>query len=53
MFFLKFGELPDGEYAAGSMDPVIEGLRHLTVDDRDALTDFLRTLPPIENRLGD
>jgi len=51
--FLKFGELPDGEYAAGSMDPVIEGLRHLTVDDRDALTDFLRTLPPIENRLGD
>ena len=51
--FLKFGELPDGEYAAGSMDPVIEGLRHLTADDRLALTDFLRTLPPIENRVGD
>jgi len=46
---LKFGELPDGEYAAGSMDPVIEGLRHLTPNDRDALTDFLRTLPPIIN----
>jgi len=50
---LKFGELPDGEYAAGSMDPVIEGLRHLTPDDRDALIDYLRALPPIENRIGD
>jgi mono/diheme cytochrome c family protein len=49
---LKFGELPDGEYAAGSMDPVIEGLRHLTADDRDALIDYLRTLPPIENRIA-
>ena len=46
---LKFGELPDGEYAAGSMDPVIEGLRHLTPNDRNALTDFLRALPPIIN----
>ena len=50
--FLKFGELPDGEYAAGSMDPVIEGLRHLTPQDRDALTDYLRALPPIENRIS-
>jgi mono/diheme cytochrome c family protein len=51
--FLKFGELPDGEYTAGAMDPVIEGLRHLTPQDRDALTDYLRALPPIENRPGD
>ena len=50
--FLKYGELPDGEYAAGSMDPVIEGLRHLTPEDRDALTDYLRALPPIENYIG-
>ncbi len=50
--FLKFGELPDGEYAAGSMDPVIEGLRHLTADDREALTDYLRALPSIENHIG-
>jgi len=50
--FLKFGELPNGEYAAGSMDPVIEGIRHLTAEDRDALTDYLRTLPPIDNRIG-
>jgi len=50
--FLKFGELPDGEYTAGSMDQVIEGLRHLTPADREALTDYLRSLPPIENRVG-
>ena len=50
--FLKFGELPDGEYAAGSMDPVIEGIRYLTTDDRDALIDYLRALPPIENRIS-
>ena len=50
--FLKFGELPDGEYTAGSMDQVIEGLRHLMPDDRDALTDYLGSLPPIENRVG-
>jgi mono/diheme cytochrome c family protein len=51
--FFEFGELPDGEYAAGSMDPVIEGLRHLSPEDRDALTDYFRALPPIENRVND
>jgi len=50
--FLKFGELPDGEYTAGSMDPVIEGIRHLTPEDREALIDYLLTLPPIENRIS-
>ncbi len=51
--FLKFGEYPDGEYAAGLMDPVIVGLQNLTADDRNALIDYLRALPPIENRIGD
>jgi len=51
--FLQFGELPDGEYAAGSMEPVIEGLGKLTADDREALIVFLRALPPIENRVSD
>ena len=51
--FLQFGELPDGEYTAGSMDPVIGELQHLTPDDRDALIEFLRAQPPIENRIGD
>ena len=51
--FLQFGELPDGEYTAGTMDPVIEGLSHLTTDDRDALIVYLRALPPIENRVSE
>ena len=51
--FLKFGELPDGEYAAGSMDPVIEGLQKLTPEDRDALIVYLRNLLPIDNNIGD
>ncbi|MDH3763336.1 MAG: hypothetical protein OEU50_20365, partial [Gammaproteobacteria bacterium] len=49
--FLQFGELPDGEYTAGSMEAVIEGTHHLTATDRDALIDYLRALTPIENRV--
>ena len=51
--FLQFGELPDGEYVAGSMDLVIEGLNQSTPDDREALADFLRALPPIGDLAGD
>ena len=50
--FLKFGELPDGEYTAGSMDHVIEEIRNLTPEDREALIDYLLALPPIENRVS-
>lgn len=51
--FLKFGELPDGEYAAGSMDPVISSLQSLTEMDLGALITYLRELTPIENRVSD
>jgi hypothetical protein len=50
--FLQFGERPDGEYTAGSMDQVIEELRHLTPEDREAVIDYLLALPPIENRIS-
>ncbi len=49
--FLKFGELPSGDYTSGSMEAVIEGVRHLTPQDRDALIDYLRALPSIDNRV--
>lgn len=48
--FLRFGERPDGEYTAGTMDAVIQGLNRLTDGDRDALIEYLRSLPPIDNR---
>jgi len=50
--FLQFGELPNGEYTAGSMDTVITGLGRLTGEDRAALIDYLRALPPIRNSVG-
>ncbi len=45
--FLASGELPDGEYATGSMEPVTEGLIALTPQDRDALIEYLRALPAL------
>ncbi|MDH3451926.1 MAG: cytochrome c [Gammaproteobacteria bacterium] len=50
--FLEFGERPDGEYAAGSMEPVLEGLQALTQTDREAMADYLRALPPIDKSGG-
>ena len=50
--FLHFGELPDGEYTAGSMDKVISGISNLTADDRAALIEYLRALPPIRNSVN-
>ena len=46
--FLRFGELPDGEYASGTMEPVLEGLANLTEPDRNALIEFLQSVPPID-----
>ena len=45
--FLAYGELPDGEYAAGSMEPVVEALGTLTPSDREALADYLHSVPPM------
>ncbi len=50
--FLRFGELPNGEYTAGTMDAVIQGTGQLTEADRAALIEFLRDLPPIENQVS-
>ena len=50
--FLRFGELPDGEYTTGSMGEVIRGIGKLTDQDRAALIEYLRALPPIRNSVG-
>jgi mono/diheme cytochrome c family protein len=50
--FLQYGELPDGEYTAGSMDAVIQGLGRLSESDRGALIEYLRSLAPIDNTVG-
>lgn len=50
--FLRFGELPNGEYTAGTMDAVIRGIGKLSEADLNALIDYLRSLPPIDNRVS-
>jgi mono/diheme cytochrome c family protein len=50
--FLKYGELPNGEYTAGSMEPVVLSLQNLTADDLQALITYLRALPTIENNVS-
>ena len=47
--FLRWGELPDGEYTAGSMEAVITGTGKLTDADRAALVEYLRALPAVGN----
>ena len=50
--FLKYGELPNGEYTAGSMDAVIVGLQNLTPADLEALITYLQALPAINNQVS-
>ncbi len=50
--FLRFGELPNGEYTAGTMDAVIQGTGQLSEADRNALIDYLLALPPIDNQVS-
>lgn len=50
--FLRFGELPNGEYTAGTMDAVIQGTGQLTESDLNALIDYLQNLRPIDNQVS-
>jgi len=40
--------LPDGDFAGGSMSPVIDdNTGHLTPDDRQAIATYLQSLPAL------
>ncbi len=44
---LQTGILPDGDAAGGAMAEVIDDATgHLTKDDRDAIAEYLLSLPP-------
>lgn len=48
--YLESGALPDGDYAGGLMAEVIDnGLSALTTTDREALVEYLLSLPPTHN----
>jgi len=49
IFFLEIGMLPDGDFVGESMSPVIDdNTGHLTPDDRQAIAEYLQTLPALK-----
>jgi mono/diheme cytochrome c family protein len=47
-YFLETGETPDNDSASGSMARVIKNISQLSVQDRAAMADYLKELPPVE-----
>jgi mono/diheme cytochrome c family protein len=47
-YFLETGEAPDGDKAAGSMARVIRNTSQLSPDDRAAMAEYLKSLPPVD-----
>jgi mono/diheme cytochrome c family protein len=47
-YFLKTGELPDGDSAGGAMTRVIKNTSELSDDDLAAMADYLKSLPPVD-----
>jgi mono/diheme cytochrome c family protein len=46
--FLETGEMPDGDSAGGSMVRVIKNTSQLSPQDRAAIADYVKSLPPVE-----
>ena len=47
-YFLETGQMPDGDSAGSSMVRVIKNTSQLSPDDRAAMADYLKSLPPVE-----
>jgi len=47
-YFLETGQTPDGDSAGGSMVPVIKNISQLGANDRDAIAEYIKSLPPVE-----
>src|SRR6202171_5227746 len=47
-YFLETGEMPDGDTAGGSMARVIRNTSQLSPDDRAAIAEYLKSLPPVD-----
>ena len=47
-YFLQTGELPDGDNAGGSMARVIRNTSQLSPEDRAAMAEYIKSLPPVE-----
>jgi mono/diheme cytochrome c family protein len=47
-YFLETGQTPDGDTIGGSMGRVIKNTSQLSPGDRDAIADYLKSLPPVD-----
>jgi len=47
-YFLETGSTPDGDNAGGSMARVIKNTSQLGAQDRAAIADYVKSLPPVE-----
>jgi hypothetical protein len=47
-YFLESGLMPDGDSAGGSMARVIKNTSQLSAEDRAAMAEYLKSLPPVE-----
>jgi mono/diheme cytochrome c family protein len=47
-YFLETGETPDGDNAGGSMARVIRNTSQLSPEDRAAIAEYIKSLPPVE-----
>jgi mono/diheme cytochrome c family protein len=47
-YFLETGETPDGDSAGGSMVRVIRNTSQLSPEDRAAIAEYLKSLPPVD-----
>jgi mono/diheme cytochrome c family protein len=47
-YFLETGQTPDGDTAGGSMVRVIKNISQLSAEDRAAIAEYVKSLPPVE-----
>ena len=47
-YFLKTGELPDGDSVGGAMTRVIKNTSQLPDEDLAAMADYIKSLPPVD-----
>jgi len=47
-YFLETGEMPEGDSAGGLMARVIKNTSQLSAEDRAAIAEYLKSLPPVE-----
>jgi hypothetical protein len=50
-YLLETGMLPDGDFIGGLMGEAVEFYARLPPEDREALAEYVLSLPPIQNQV--